>query len=188
MKLTTRAACTLVCAALLLPCALPARAQTPQTPNMTRPAVSVRAGTDGQLVYGSDAQGNRVVDFSHAGYGGGGVAIPDVPAKIYVAPEGGDHRRRIQAAIDLVSSMPPGADGFRGAVLLTRGTYRIDTGLRIRTGGVVLRGEGQGEDGTVLVAAGTSRRATRGGRGRYRIISQDRNHQGRTLNVFNGAG
>ncbi|HEX6183452.1 MAG TPA: DUF6298 domain-containing protein [Pyrinomonadaceae bacterium] len=156
----TRAACALVCALVL--CALTARAQTPQTSQTvrtTRPAVSVKGGADGRLVYTSDAQGNRVVDFSHAGYGGGGEAIPEVPARIYVAPEGGDQRRRIQAAIDLVSALPPGADGFRGAVLLKRGTYRIDSSLRIRAGGVVLRGEGQGEDGTVLVATGTSRRS-----------------------------
>src|SRR5215204_566500 len=157
VTLTTRAACALVCA--LLPCLFSARAQTTQTTQMMRPAVSVKGGADGRLVYTSDAQGNRVVDFSHAGYGGGGEAIPDVPARIYVAPEGGEHRRRIQAAIDLVSALPPGADGFRGAVLLKRGTYRLDTALRIRADGVVLRGEGQGEDGTVLVAAGTSRRA-----------------------------
>ena len=46
------------------------------------PAVSVSAGADGRLRYSSDAQGNRVVDFSHAGYGGGGVRLPDVPADV----------------------------------------------------------------------------------------------------------
>ncbi|MBC7931152.1 MAG: pectate lyase, partial [Rubrivivax sp.] len=121
--------------------------------------MSVKSGADGKLVYRRDAQGNRVIDFSHAGYGGGGEAIPAVPVKMYVGPEGGNHRRRIQAAIDLVSAMPLDADGFRGAVLLSKGTYNIDSSLRISAGGVVLRGEGSGEDGTILVANGTSRRS-----------------------------
>ena len=125
----------------------------------TRPSVSVKLGADGRLVYESDAQGNRVVDFSHAGYGGGGQAIPSVPPKIHVEPGGGNDRRRIQAAIDLVSAMPLGADGFRGAVLLKKGRYDIDSSIRINASGVVLRGEGGGEGGTVLVATGTSRRS-----------------------------
>jgi hypothetical protein len=128
-------------------------------PAQTRPPVSVKLGADGRLVYESDPLGNRVIDFSHAGYAGGGRAIPDVPAKIYLGPGDGDQRGRIQAALDLVSAMPPDSEGFRGAVLLRKGTYRIDSQLRIRASGVVLRGEGDGEDGTVLVAAGTSRRA-----------------------------
>ena len=144
------AACALVCALLCVVCA---RAQT------TRPPVSVKPGADGRLVYEADARGNRVIDFSHAGYGGGGRAIPDVPVKIYVTPGGGNDRQRIQAAVELVSAMPPGADGFRGAVLLRKGTYRIDSQIRIGASGVVLRGEGEGPDGTLLVAEGTSRRS-----------------------------
>jgi hypothetical protein len=145
----TRTVSALVCALLAALCA---QAQT-------RPPVSVKAGADGRLVYESDARGNRIIDFSHAGYGGGGRAIPDVPAKIYVKPEGGDESRRIQAAVELVSGLPPGADGFRGAVLLKRGTYRVASQIRIRASGVVLRGEGEGPEGTLLVAAGTSRRS-----------------------------
>src|SRR5918998_3681004 len=100
----TRAACALACAVLL--CVVFARAQA------ARPPVSVKPGADGHLVYEADARGNRVIDFSHAGYGGGGRAIPEVPVKIYVTPGGGgDDRRRIQAAVELVSAMPPGAGG-----------------------------------------------------------------------------
>ncbi len=124
-----------------------------------RPVVSVTRGADGRLVYAADQAGNRVIDFSYAGYEGGGVALPDVPARITVAPAGNADRQRVQAAIDLVSSMPAGADGFRGAVLLEEGTYDIDTSLRIAASGVVLRGSGAGEDGTALVASGTSRRS-----------------------------
>ena len=124
-----------------------------------RPAISVKAGADGKLVYEADAQGNKIIDFSHAGYGGGGQALPAVPVKLYVEPGGGNHRQRIQAAIDLVSAMPLDQNGFRGAVLLKKGTYHIDSSIRIAASGVVLRGEGNEENGTVLVATGTSRRS-----------------------------
>ncbi len=142
-----------IVAACLALFANPVSTQTPP------PAVSVSAGADGRLHYSSDAQGNRVVDFSHAGYGGGGVRLPDVPARIVVGPGGGRDGTRIQAAIDLVSSMTPDASGFRGAVLLETGRYTIDRDLRIAASGVVLRGSGPGEAGTVLTAAGTSRRS-----------------------------
>jgi hypothetical protein len=124
------------------------------------PKIMVRPGPSGALVYTADEQGNRVIDFSAAGYGGGGETSPLVPVKVVVRPEGGNDRERIQAAIDRVAALPVGSDGFRGAVLLERGRYSIDARrLRINTSGVVLRGSGEGPDGTVLVAAGTSRDA-----------------------------
>ncbi len=131
------------------------------------PATSVEAETSpplvyldesGKLVYVPDAKGNVIPDFSNAGYGGGGVAIPRVPVKAVVEPGPGDDGERIQAAIDRVSRMEPDADGHRGAVLLRRGEYQVAGTLRISAGGVVLRGEGRERDGTVLMATGTSRR------------------------------
>lgn len=121
-------------------------------------AVGVRPDGDGRLDYSTDEAGNRVVDFSTAGYAGGGTAIPFVPVKITVEPDGRHDRERIQAALDLVAALPRGADGFRGAVLLKPGRWLIDTHLRLNTGGVVLRGSGDGTNGTLLVATGTSRR------------------------------
>ena len=50
--------------------------------------VLVRAGSDGQLAYTVDAAGNRVIDFSTAGYASGNESIPFVPVKITVAPDG----------------------------------------------------------------------------------------------------
>lgn len=123
-----------------------------------RPAISIQQGDDGALKYSADQAGNRIIDFSTAGYGGGGVPIPLVPAKIAIGPEGGNARARIQAALDAVAAMPAGPDGFRGAVLLKPGRYAIDTQLRLNASGVVLRGSGDAESGTVLVAAGNSRR------------------------------
>jgi hypothetical protein len=124
----------------------------------------VQPGTNGHLVYIPDAQGNRIPDFSEVGYKGGGIPIPGtmgtlpVPVKAVVFPARGDAAARIQAAIDKVSKLPLGANGFRGAVLLAPGEYDIGGHIEINASGVVLRGSGMGAGGTVLRATGTARR------------------------------
>jgi hypothetical protein len=50
----------------------------------------VYPGTDGRLVYVADSLGNKIPDFSNAGYKGGGVAIPYVANKVTVWPVLGD--------------------------------------------------------------------------------------------------
>lgn len=121
----------------------------------------VSIGPDGKLEYATDERGNRIPDFSNCGYRGGGVALPtDVPVRVKVSPQAsGDDGARIQAAIDDVSKLPRDARGIRGAVLLEKGKYRIAGSLLIKRGGVVLRGQGQGDDGTILVATGKDKRA-----------------------------
>lgn len=115
-------------------------------------------GPCGRLQYGTYAnQGetqaeNILPDFSFAGYEGGGVAIPDVPVVREVQPVSGDARATLQSAIDAVSAMPLLPSGFRGAVLVRKGSYRISDQLTIAASGVVLRGEGQGSSGTVITA------------------------------------
>src|SRR5687767_4082854 len=69
----------------------------------------------GRLQYAADARGNRIMDFSHAGYKGGGVRIPDVRVARTVKPIEGDNTAHIQAAIDDVSKLAADANGFRGA-------------------------------------------------------------------------
>ena len=114
--------------------------------------------TCGKLSYGlyaSEGQSNAahlLPDFSFAGYEGGGVAIPDIPTAVTVNPQPGDDYAAIQAALDAVAAMTPDVNGFRGAVLLTAGTYEVSDTLVMAADGVVLRGEGQGSAGTVLVA------------------------------------
>jgi F5/8 type C domain/Bacterial Ig-like domain (group 2) len=115
-------------------------------------------GTNARLRYVPDYKGNRIIDFSSSGYGGGGVRLPDVQARVAVEPGDGDDSARIQAAIDEVSALPQNAEGIRGAVLLKRGRFEVGTTLQIRASGVVLRGEGQDASGTVLFATGTTRR------------------------------
>lgn len=111
----------------------------------------------GRLIYTADSLGNRIPDFSHAGYMAGEQAIPMAQARIVVPLVDGDATELIQAAIDQVSAMPLGNDGLRGAVLLEKGKYIVNGSLVIRTSGVVLRGSGMGEEGTVLIGAGKSR-------------------------------
>lgn len=122
----------------------------------------VRPGPDGKLVYAEQEDGDRIPDFSNCGYGGGGVELPIVAAKVTLQPDRGgtDDTQRIQDAIDQVSKMPVDADGFRGAVLLKKGIYRIPGSLKINASGVVLRGEGRDEkNGTLVLATGKAKRA-----------------------------
>ncbi|MGC4031273.1 MAG: DUF6298 domain-containing protein [Tepidisphaeraceae bacterium] len=133
----------------------PAVAKTTKKPAPPPPAVS---GRNGSLNYVPDARGNRVPDFSVAGYAGGDKPVPTIPAKFRIEANADDNTAAIQAAIDQVSRLPLDANGFRGAVLLPPGELKIARPIVIRTAGVVLRGSGMNEAGTTLVATGYDRR------------------------------
>ncbi|RMG69192.1 MAG: T9SS C-terminal target domain-containing protein [Bacteroidetes bacterium] len=112
---------------------------------------------DGRLRYERDAEGNMIPDFSHAGYRGGGVDLPQVPTVLTIGPVAGDNTAHIQAAIDQVGAMPLDSQGFRGALLLDTGRYEIHGTLEVPYSGVVLRGVGDGADttaNTVLIGVG----------------------------------
>jgi hypothetical protein len=51
--------------------------------------------------------------------------------------------------------MTPDANGFRGALLLTAGVYPISDSVSINAGGIVMRGAGNGTNGTVLYSTST---------------------------------
>ena len=121
-----------------------------------------RAGTawvaldkGGRLVYGKTADGSHVPDFSNVGYHGGDLPLPGrsaIPtlATLTADPGGGDDTARIQAALDAAGqSSVSSATGYRGAVLLGAGTFRINATLYLRQSGVVLRGNGR--DSTTLL-------------------------------------
>ncbi len=117
----------------------------------------VYPGTDGKLVYKPwNDRGDTVLDFSNCGYGGGGVALPRVPVKITLSPAGGeeDELGRLQSAIEQIAGLPPDANGFRGTLLLKKGKYRLSAPLNIKASGIVLRGEGSEEVGTLLYGTG----------------------------------
>lgn len=106
----------------------------------------VQQNADGSLIYNADADGFIVPDFSHAGYMGGGVEIPDVAVVKTISPINGDNTAHIQAAIDEVGKKQKDANGFRGALMLSAGKYTVSGTLQVKYDGVVIRGVGQGED------------------------------------------
>lgn len=125
----------------------------------------VYLGKDGRLVYKPYTDnGDKILDFSYSGYKRNEEPIPNVavvatvnplqgettPDGTMAYPKGPDNREQIQSAIDMVASLQPYENGFRGAVLLTKGTFYVQGSLLVRSG-VVLRGEGDGPDGTVLI-------------------------------------
>lgn len=112
-------------------------------------------GPDHKLQYKTDEHGNRIMDFSYAGYGGGGVKLPEAKVAKTVKTSPGDNTAAIQAAIDAVSAMPSGS---RGAVLLAPGTFEVEGTITIPAGGVVLRGSGAGDGGTTVKLTGKPHR------------------------------
>jgi len=114
----------------------------------------VHMGANGRLVYARTPQGDHMIDFSYAGYRGGGLALPVVKAERTVAPTGGDDSVAIQKAIDEVSKLPL-VDGHRGAVLLAPGVFHCAKPLTIAASGVVLRGAGWNDrTGTTIALTG----------------------------------
>jgi hypothetical protein len=113
----------------------------------------VHVDSAGKLVYRSLPQGDHIVDFSYAGYGGGGVALPAVPVMRTVTSSEEDDAPAIQRALDEVSAMPLKGK-FRGAVLLAPGHFKCGSALKIAASGVVLRGSGSGVGGSTLELTG----------------------------------
>ena len=112
---------------------------------------------DGKVNYLIDERGNRVLDYSYCGYKSSGQDIPVVKNVVFVPWKEGDNSLRIQKAIDYASSLKPDVEGFRGAVLLDKGTFVLENDLYLHTSGVVLRGMDSHE--TVLLKKGVDRGA-----------------------------
>jgi len=104
--------------------------------------------SNGLLVYEAEPYSNEhhIPDFSHAGYMGGGVPIPDVPTVLTISPVEGRDTDNIQDAIDMVCAMSPDGNGIRGALLIEAGIYDINAPIVVNASGVVLRGQGDGND------------------------------------------
>ncbi|WP_281227886.1 DUF6298 domain-containing protein [Flavobacterium aquiphilum] len=134
---------------------------------------------EGKLSFTTDSQGNQIPDFSYAGYMASEKAIPNVDNKIFVPKQEEDATQRIQAAIDYVSNLKPDKSGFRGAVLLDKGIFKISGTLYIKKSGVVLRGSGNTENGTVLLGTGVKRESV------IRILGVDDKKMGENLEFGN---
>jgi hypothetical protein len=114
--------------------------------------------SNGKLIYTPDSKGDIIPDFSKVGYHKG-ANLPEVEVvKTITAPLAGDMDVQIQNAIDDLAQLPLNANGFRGAILLKKGTYRISGTIKISAGGIVLKGEGDNEQGTVVIASGKGQR------------------------------
>ena len=115
--------------------------------------------SNGQLTYASDAQGNRIPDYSYAGYHYGEDPLPTIPVVTTLGPASGDNTARIQAALDAIGNRAPDANGHRGALQLLPGRYEVYGIVRINKSGVVLRGSGRGTNtavDTIIYARGNN--------------------------------
>lgn len=124
------------------------------TPLSAWQSTRVVRGPEGRLEYPADAAGNRIPDFSHAGYRGGDVPVPNVATVATLEHAPGDQTDRVQRALDELAARAPSPAGHRGALRLGPGRWRIDGTLRLTNEGAVLRGSGDGDDpdrDTILV-------------------------------------
>jgi len=113
--------------------------------------------SNNKLEYKIEANGDRVPDYSYCGYKASESPLPNVPIKLIIPVKEGDATQLIQSAIDYVSKLPIDTNGFRGTILLEKGTFEMNGSLLISASGVVLRGSGSEGNGTVLIAKGTHR-------------------------------
>ena len=114
----------------------------------------VKYNANGVLVYTPDEKGNRIPDFSEVGYKGG-QKLPFVPVVKTLYPAKGDDGKKIQQAIDELAKRKHNKEGFRGAIVLSKGNYDVSQSIKISASGIVLRGEG---NETKLVATGKGKR------------------------------
>jgi carbonic anhydrase/acetyltransferase-like protein (isoleucine patch superfamily) len=147
----------MVCAAALGLMLMGCGAGSPATP--ATPGVSkwVYYDNTGKLTYMPlDTQGDQIMDFSSAGYEGGGVTIPTATVAASVSPSGHDDTAAIQAAINTVSGLTLNTTtGLRGAVLLAPGNFTVSGSIIISASGVVLRGSGSGSTTITMTAEAT---------------------------------
>ena len=103
--------------------------------------VSAYAKDDGTLDLIPDYKGNRIPDYSSAGYKDG-EPIPYINYNIIeLSPSGGDDTDRIQEKIDYLEGLSPNQDGYRGVLLLKEGIWQISRTITINEGGIIIRGE-----------------------------------------------
>ncbi|MBU0476263.1 MAG: T9SS type A sorting domain-containing protein [Bacteroidetes bacterium] len=117
-------------------------------------------GNDGKLNYERDNQGNSIPDFSYVGYKNRNDSIPFIPVVKTISPVVGDNTDNINNAIfEMALNNPIQENGFRGTLLLEKGLYEVYGTIKINASGIVIRGEGEGENpdsNTVIYGRGNS--------------------------------
>ena len=115
---------------------------------------------NGKLIYVSDSLGNRIPDFSFAGYKNGNEPVPDVQIVKSISPVEGDNTLNIINAIrDIAENYPVQPNGFRGALLLKAGIYEVRGTIKLNESGIVLKGEGSENNpasNTIILGKGNS--------------------------------
>ncbi|MFO0924361.1 MAG: DUF6298 domain-containing protein [Pirellulales bacterium] len=105
----------------------------------------VYPGSQGRLVYDTDARGNQILDFSRAGYRSSDMPLPVVPSALTLTPLGDERdQAALQSALVHLASRPLNEEGFRGALQLSPGTFVVQRSLIIPASGIVIRGASQG--------------------------------------------
>jgi hypothetical protein len=97
---------------------------------------------NGQLTYPEDGEGNRIPDFSNAGYRGGDVEIPNITRIAATIPAGSS-----LAQINSIITSANVSASNPGVVLMEAGTYSISGTINVNKPGLVLRGAGDGRSG-----------------------------------------
>jgi hypothetical protein len=99
----------------------------------------VQIDANGRLSYPPDAEGNRIVDFSNAGYAGGNRPIPNVTRVVgSVTPS--MTVAQINAAISQAGNLTSATNP--GVVTFAAGTYNVGSTIIVDKPGIVLRGAG----------------------------------------------
>ena len=135
--------------------------------NAQSPFPDIVKSKNGKIAHLADSLGNVIPDFSYAGYRASEKAIPTVEAKIFVPIQTEDATESIQKAIDYVGQLKSDKNGFRGAVLLDKGTFKINGTLCLKNSGVVLRGSGNSKNETYILGTGIKREAI------IRVLGED---------------
>jgi hypothetical protein len=125
---------------LLLPATLCALAISSHSADTAGPYSQwVRPGADGKLAYAITSTGDHIVDFSYAGYRGGGGALPNAPVAETLAPSGADDTSAVQSALDRVAALSAKSQTPQ-ALLLAPGTFHLSAPVNVSASNVVLRG------------------------------------------------
>lgn len=135
-------------AALAVACA--AWSQTKMPPVFTSSLAWLNG--EGMIEYKADNEGNTLPDFSRVGYHHQDAPVPQTAATLALKPAPGDNTQLIQQAIDQLAARPADATGHRGTLLLSAGTYAVGGTISIGKSGIVVRGEGNTDSGTRIVA------------------------------------
>lgn len=97
-----------------------------------------------------NSAGDRITDFSSAGYGGGGVPFPNFAVLQTLSPSGGDDSAALQSALDNVGRQVQSQGLAGGTLLLTKGTFKVSSTISLGYSNVILRGNSSSTTGTIL--------------------------------------